>query len=708
MRIINVLFALIIAVGLFLPFNTPVQSFSQLLGATNAGNINCQTGANGFSELFRFQATSSGTIQYIKVYTLVSGNVKVGIYSDSGSYPNLALAVQNGSTAVTATGWNTIALSSTATITSGTWYWLAVMTDSAGSCALRLGAVLGHMTNGNATGTYAQGLTSPLNNNYSGMDYQEVSIQGFSVSTAPTVDTLAASLITTTTATGNGNVTGADGQVITEKGICYKAGSSGDPTTADSTSHDHIDSVGAYTEAITGLTKGTTYRVRAYAINATGTGYGTTVDMTTLAPTVTTQVATSVTPTGATGNGNITSNGGEVITEKGICYKAGVAGDPTTADSTSHDHVDSTGAYTEAIAGLTKGTAYRLRAYIISASGTVYGVTVDLVTINDPTITTSAASLVSSTTARLNSQVTFDGAVGGGEACTITFAYIISTSPHASYNDCAAGTETTVTIPTATYILNQTPYLDITGLTAGGTYYFATRIYNSTGLAAHTHGAVLSFTTSSGISDASGLTAIPTATTISLAWVKGLGAGYTLVRYLASSYPATVADGALAYLGVGNSYMLTGLTPGTTYYFSAWGKTGALYASGYATAMATTLAFDSAVSTGTLETPPTNSLWNQTPSTAKVSNIPLISGLISANATAYSVPETSLWYFLWILFSVGIGVFIYSKSGNNLPMSLGAQALLFALGAILGLVMLWIMVLFMIIGAGFSLWGDRR
>jgi hypothetical protein len=154
--------------------------------------------------------------------------------------------------------------------------------------------------------------------------------------------------------------------------------------------------------------------------------------------------------------------------------------------------------------------------------------------------------------------------------------------------------------------------------------------------------------------------------------------------------------------------MLTGLTPGTSYYFSAWGKTGALYSAGYVTALATTLAYDTAASTGTIEAPPSNSWWNQTPSTTKVSSIPLVSGLVSANATAYAIPEASLWYFLWVLFSVGVGVFIYSKSGNNLPMSLGAQALLFALGAVLGLVMLWIMVLFMIIGAGFALWGDRR
>lgn len=94
------------------------------------------------------------------------------------------------------------------------------------------------------------------------------------------------------------------------------------------------------------------------------------------APTVTTQSASSVTSSSMTGNGTITSNGGGTITEKGICYKVGLSGDPTTSDSTAHDHTDSTGAYTESLTQLKVGTGYRLRAYAINSAGTGYGTTV--------------------------------------------------------------------------------------------------------------------------------------------------------------------------------------------------------------------------------------------------------------------------------------------------------------------------------------------
>ena len=100
---------------------------------------------------------------------------------------------------------------------------------------------------------------------------------------APTVTTQAVSSVDKTTATGNGNITATGGANCTRRGFCYKVGTSGDPTTSDSTAYDNGDyGTGAYTKAITGLTAGTGYRVRAYAINSAGTSYGDTVQLTTL------------------------------------------------------------------------------------------------------------------------------------------------------------------------------------------------------------------------------------------------------------------------------------------------------------------------------------------------------------------------------------------------------------------------------------------
>lgn len=100
---------------------------------------------------------------------------------------------------------------------------------------------------------------------------------------APTVTTQAASSITTTSCTGNGNITATGGANATRRGFCYKAASSGDPTTSDSTAYDDGSfGTGAYTKSVSGLSAGTNYRVRAYAVNSAGTAYGTTVDVKTI------------------------------------------------------------------------------------------------------------------------------------------------------------------------------------------------------------------------------------------------------------------------------------------------------------------------------------------------------------------------------------------------------------------------------------------
>ena len=100
--------------------------------------------------------------------------------------------------------------------------------------------------------------------------------------TIPTVTTQAATSVATTSCTGNGNITNTGGANATRRGFCYMTGTSGDPTTANSVAYEDGDfSTGAYTKSISGLTVDTGYRLRAYAVNTNGTGYGTTVQVTT-------------------------------------------------------------------------------------------------------------------------------------------------------------------------------------------------------------------------------------------------------------------------------------------------------------------------------------------------------------------------------------------------------------------------------------------
>ena len=115
-----------------------------------------------------------------------------------------------------------------------------------------------------------------------------------SSTSAPTATTQAVSAITTTTATGNGNVTATGGANVTERGVYYSTtdGFADGAGTKVSTTGDW-SATGAFTQAITGLTAGTTYYVKAFATNSAGTGYGAQVSFTTTAPTVTNVSATT-------------------------------------------------------------------------------------------------------------------------------------------------------------------------------------------------------------------------------------------------------------------------------------------------------------------------------------------------------------------------------------------------------------------------------
>ena len=91
--------------------------------------------------------------------------------------------------------------------------------------------------------------------------------------TAPTVTTQAVTAITSTTATGNGNITDLGSANPTAYGVCWNT--TGTPTIANSkTDKGAISATGAFTADMTGLNANTTYYVRAFATNSVNTSYG--------------------------------------------------------------------------------------------------------------------------------------------------------------------------------------------------------------------------------------------------------------------------------------------------------------------------------------------------------------------------------------------------------------------------------------------------
>lgn len=95
----------------------------------------------------------------------------------------------------------------------------------------------------------------------------------------PVLTTTTVSDITQTTASCGGNITSDGGTTVTARGVCWSTGQT--PTISDSKTTDGTGA-GSFTSVITSLTANTTYYVRAYATNSTGTGYGSAMSFTTL------------------------------------------------------------------------------------------------------------------------------------------------------------------------------------------------------------------------------------------------------------------------------------------------------------------------------------------------------------------------------------------------------------------------------------------
>ncbi len=96
-------------------------------------------------------------------------------------------------------------------------------------------------------------------------------IQNGAAIMAATVTTTAITGTGDTTAGSGGNITSDGGAAITERGVCWST--SDNPLTLHSKTSNGTGS-GIFNSALTGLTPGTTYHVRAYAVNSKGTAYG--------------------------------------------------------------------------------------------------------------------------------------------------------------------------------------------------------------------------------------------------------------------------------------------------------------------------------------------------------------------------------------------------------------------------------------------------
>lgn len=97
-------------------------------------------------------------------------------------------------------------------------------------------------------------------------------------------------------------------------------------------------------------------------------------------PVVTTTAATGVTAYTATTGGDVTSEGGSAVTERGVCFST--TQNPTIAD-THFTEGTGTGAFSISLMSLTQNTTYYLRAYATNSIGTGYGNEITFTTLVD-------------------------------------------------------------------------------------------------------------------------------------------------------------------------------------------------------------------------------------------------------------------------------------------------------------------------------------
>ncbi|MEZ4306767.1 MAG: MYXO-CTERM sorting domain-containing protein [Polyangiaceae bacterium] len=370
---------------------------------------------------------------------------------------------------------------------------------------------------------------------------------------------------------------------LTDPGTCDDSFGSRAPASGGSSLGSGYSTVN-YSQSVSGLSAGTTYYFCAIAQSFEGTAFGAIMSFTTPdLPVTTTLAATNITSSSATLNGSANPNGNSAFgyyryatTDPGTCSDSfGIRAPSSSASDTSLGSGTSAVTFARTISGLVPATTYYYCALGRNSYGTTFGAVMSFTTqANAPTVTTNSASLLTGTTAQLNGT-----ANPGGAATTGWFRY--ATASPGSCNDsfgtrapAAGGASLGSGNSNVTY--NQ----GITGLVAGTTYFYCAIAENSAGMS---FGAVVSFTTPLPPSVTTGSVTSLTNTSATLnGSANPNGSASTGYFRYGLTDPGTCDDsfGSRApasggsNLGSGTSSVsyaqsISGLSPGTTYYYCA-------------------------------------------------------------------------------------------------------------------------------------------
>jgi len=523
----------------------------------------------GIGEFISFvTGLNANTTYYLRAYAINNSGTSYGLQEEfttlpEVTIPSLITAPVSNTTNISAQSGGTITNDGGSTVLSRGVCW------STNSNPTLLDT---HTTDGSGSGTFVSQMTNlaPITfyyvrayaTNSAGTAYgNQQTFSTLENPIMPLVSTAQVINITTTNATSGGNVASDGGAAVTARGVCWSTSPS--PTTSDSHTNDGIGT-GIFVSTLSGLNPNTLYYVRAYATNSVGTAYGNEVTFTSLAeatfPTVITDQATSIAQTTAISGGNVTSNGGAVVTVRGVCWSTNQ--NPTTNDNKTIDG-SGTGTFTSYLTGLNANTIYYIRAYATNSVGTAYGNEVSFTTLQNPvlpTVTTAAITDITTTTATSGGDVTWDG---GANVTARGVCWSTSTNPTVFDSHTTDGTGT------GTFV----SYL--TGLTPNTLYYVRAYATNSVGTG---YGNELIFTTgqtvTSPVVTTANVTNIAQSSATSGGTVTSDGGATVTARGVCwgvSPNPTTANSFTNDGTGTGTFISnLTGLSPNTLYYLRAY------------------------------------------------------------------------------------------------------------------------------------------
>ncbi|MBB5647508.1 hypothetical protein [Pedobacter cryoconitis] len=272
-------------------------------------------------------------------------------------------------------------------------------------------------------------------------------------------------------ATSGGDITSNGVAPITKRGICWSTAP--DPTTALTTKAEQNiigNAKGTFRNYLTSLIPGTTYYVKAYAVNAMGTAYGEEyIFKTPELPQVKTTAAALIKNTSATSGGEVTDDGRIPVNTRGVCWST--TNNPAIDDPHTSNGGGS-GTFVSELKGLMGNTKYYMRAYALNNVGISYGNLTSFVTgpPEKPSVVTSPVLATSGATATGGGDVT---EIGGAE---ITSRGVVWSTTANFTPTLSLSTKTTETGGAGKF--NST----ITGLAPNKTYYVRAYAVNSVGI----------------------------------------------------------------------------------------------------------------------------------------------------------------------------------------------------------------------------------